>query len=108
MVSHGIISSTRFRKTANYQPPLKDFSEGSGFRHFISTPADEQRFSLNGKRFDPSDPAQWQQAERLMSKLAFLIRFNPDPLKGKPNRNLPNDYTYFLQMVAHLLVHSTI
>jgi hypothetical protein len=41
MVSHGIISSTRFRNTKNYQPPLKDFSEGSGFRHFISTPTDE-------------------------------------------------------------------
>ena len=43
-----------------------------------------------------------------MSKLAFLIRFNPDPLKGKPNRNLPSGYTYFLQIVAHDLVHSTI
>ena len=109
MASHGAISSARFRKTTNYQPPSKDLSEDSGgFCHFISTPADEQRFTLNGVRFDPSDPAQWEQAEKLMEKLAHLIRFNPDKNKEKPNPNLPSGYTYFLQIVAHDLVHSTI
>jgi hypothetical protein len=109
MASHGTISSTRFRKTGNYKPPSKFFSEeSSGFCHFFSTPTDEQRFTLDGVRFDPSDRAQWERAEKLMSKLAFLIRFNPDPLKKTPNPNLPSGYTYFLQVVAHDLVHSAI
>jgi hypothetical protein len=109
MASHGTISSTRFRKTESFKLPSKDISEGpSGFRHFISTPADEERFKLNGVRFDPSDADQWDEAENLMKRLAHLIRFNPDDNKNIPNPNLPSGYTYLLQIVAHDLVHSAI
>jgi len=107
MASHGTISSTRFRQTANYRS--KDSAEDpGGFCHFISPPAEEQRFTLDGIRFDPSDPDQWARAENLMARLAHLIRFNPDENKVKPNPNLPSGYTYFLQMIAHDLVHSAI
>ena len=113
MASHGTISSTRFRQTANDQPPSQAPAQGSaenpgGFCHFISTPSDDQRFTLEGDRFDPSDPDQWARAESLMKRLAHLIRFNPDENKARPNPNLPSGYTYFLQMVAHDLVHSAI
>jgi hypothetical protein len=109
MASHGAISSARFRKTANYQTsPRTPLENPRGFRHFISNPTDAQRFTLDGVRFDPSDPRQWQQAESLMKRLAYLIRFNPDPHKAEPNSNLPSGYTYFLQIVAHDLVHSSI
>lgn len=109
MASHGATSSTRFRKTANYQTSSKTPLEDSGgFGHFMSIPTDEQRFTLDGVQFDPSDPDQWKRAEELMSKLGNLIRFNPDPLKMEPNRNLPSGYTYFLQIVAHDVVHSAI
>ena len=75
MASHGTISSTRFRRTANYKLPSKGSSvDLGGFRHFISTPTDEQRFTLDGVRFDPSDPRQWARAENLMKRLAHLIR----------------------------------
>jgi len=43
-----------------------------------------------------------------MATLGHLIRWNPDPRKAAPNRNLPSGYTYFLQLVAHDLVHSSI
>ena len=109
MASHGAISSARFRNTANSQKSSRTRSEVSrGFCHFISSPTDAQCFTLDGVRFDPSDPGDWQRAETLMSKLGYLIRFNPDPHKAEPNRNLPSGYTYFLQMVAHDLVHSSI
>jgi hypothetical protein len=109
MASHGTISSTRVRKTPSYKLPSKAPSAASGgFCHFISPPEDEQRFTLNGDRFDPSDPGQWDRAEDLMKRLAHLIRFNPDDNKNKPNPNLPSGYTYFLQVVAHDLVHSAI
>jgi hypothetical protein len=80
----------------------------SGFCHFISSPSDAQRFTLDGTRFDPFDPARWQRAEKLMATLGFLVRWNSDPRKAKANRNLPSGYTYFLQLVAHDLVHSSI
>jgi len=109
MASHGAISSARFRSTANSQTSSRTRSEVSrGFCHFISSPTDAQCFTLDGVRFDPSDPGDWQRAETLMSKLGYLIRFNPDPHKAEPNLNLPSGYTYFLQIVAHDLVHSSI
>ncbi|MGY4628065.1 hypothetical protein [Bradyrhizobium sp. USDA 4486] len=86
MASHGTISSTQFRRTAHFQPRSRDLGEDPcGFCHFISTPADEQRFTLDGVRFDPSDHDQWARAESLMKRLAHLIRFNPDENKAKPN-----------------------
>jgi len=108
MASHGTISSALFRRTANFQTPTDSAEDPGGFCHFISSPAEEQRFTLGGIRFDPSDPGQWARAEDLMKRLAHLIRFNPDENKAKPNPNLPSGYTYFLQMVAHDLVHSAI
>jgi hypothetical protein len=109
MASHGAISSARFRKSANSQASPRTRSEVSrSFCHFISSPADAQCFTLDGVRFDPLDPAHWQRAETLMSKLGHLIRYNPDPRKAQPNRNLPSGYTYFLQTIAHDLVHSSI
>jgi hypothetical protein len=78
------------------------------FRHFIATPTNVQRFTLDGVRFNPADTRQWERAEKVMATLAHLIRFNPDPNKEKPNGNLPSGYTYFLQLVAHDLVHSSL
>ncbi|QOZ72818.1 Animal haem peroxidase [Bradyrhizobium arachidis] len=109
MASHGTISSTQFRRTAHFQPRSGEPGQDpGGFCHFISTPTEDQRFTLGGERFDPSDPDQWARAESLMKRLAHLIRFNPDENKARPNPNLPSGYTYFLQMVAHDLVHSAI
>src|SRR5690242_5935178 len=98
MASHGTISSTQFRRTAHFQPRSGEPGQDpGGFCHFISTPTEDQRFTLGGERFDPSDPDQWARAESLMKRLAHLIRFNPDENKARPNPNLPSGYTYFLQ-----------
>jgi hypothetical protein len=80
-----------------------------GFRHFIATPQDSERFTLGGKPFDPSDSASWARAESLMGKLAALCRMPPVNMTNDgTNRGLPSGYTYFLQLIAHDLVHSSV
>lgn len=109
MASHGTISPTRFHRAATLQPRSRDSDENpGGFCHFFATPTEAQRFTLEGARFDPSDREQWKRAESLMQRLAYLIRNNGDDTKTDLNRKLPSAYTYFLQMVAHDLVHSAI
>jgi hypothetical protein len=89
-----------------------------GFRHFLGVPDlgvpdDTQRFKLNGEVFDPSDAGSWKRAEDIMAKLAFLIINAPIPagesegMKKWLNPELPSGYTYFLQLIAHDLVHSS-
>jgi hypothetical protein len=83
-------------------PPLP------GFRHFKRRPKPEERFALDGKCFDPSNPIAWEHAERLMGKLATWCGVQPDPPPDLNNRGIPSGYTYFLQLVAHDLVHSSV
>jgi hypothetical protein len=80
----------------------------SGFCHFIADPSPEQRFTLKGKEFDPSSQEQWNEAERLMRSLAFFIRHAPKPTApDNGNPKVPSGYTYFAQLIAHDLVHSS-
>lgn len=77
-------------------------AEMNGFRHFLKTPTDNQRFTIDGKVFDPE--TMWDRADDLMQKLVRRIEVEPRP--GEPG--IPSGYTYFLQLVAHDLVHSTL
>jgi hypothetical protein len=95
---------------------LADPQQGaSGFRHFMGAlgPSRRQRFKLYGKPFDPSDARMWSKAEELMEKLAAIVWAEQPPkdengVSQEFNPNLPSGYTYFLQFVAHDLVHSSI
>jgi hypothetical protein len=79
-----------------------------GFRHFIHKPNLDQRFTLNGARFDPAHEESWARAERLMERLAALCLVPPLTHTNRNNPDLPSGYTYFLQLIAHDLVHSSI
>src|ERR1041385_8763834 len=79
-----------------------------GFRHFIKAPDIAQQFTLDGMPFDPSSPDSWMRGEYLMGKLAALCMVPPLDPKDGVNRDLPSGYSYFLQLIAHDLVHSSV
>jgi hypothetical protein len=82
----------------------KSRAETEGFRHFLDQtgPNEDQRFTIDGKPFDPE--TMWDRADALMQKLVRRIQQEPRP--NEPG--IPSGYTYFLQLVAHDVVHSTI
>lgn len=77
-------------------------AEMHGFRHFLKVPTENQQFTIDGKVFDPD--TMWDRADELMQKLVRRIELEPRP--DEPG--MPSGYTYFMQLVAHDLVHSTI
>jgi Animal haem peroxidase len=85
---------------ARYQAP--------GFRHFMGSlgPLSDERYTLNRIAFNPLSEKMCVAAEALMRKLAHIIVQEPEP--KEKNLRLPSGYTYFLQLVAHDLVHSSI
>ena len=87
-------------------PHLQSFP---GFRHFDKRPEDRDRFKFRGQLFDPSNPSVWQDADAVITKLAHWI-VDGGVLKPEDefNFDVPSGYTYFLQLVAHDLVHSSL
>jgi hypothetical protein len=79
-------------------------AETRGFRHFLGQkgPKEEQRFTIDDQVFDPV--TMWHRADELMQKLVRRIQQEPRP----NDPGIPSGYTYFLQLVAHDVVHSTI
>ena len=83
-------------------------SDPSGFRHFLGDPAPADRFTIDGVAYDPAVSAQRARGLELMRRLALRLEREPPPPGGSfDNPNIPSGYTYFLQLVAHDLVHST-
>jgi hypothetical protein len=80
----------------------KPRAEMEGFRHFLKVPTEAQRFTIDGAPFDPEK--MWGRADELMQKLVQRIEREP----RIDDRGIPSGYTYFLQLVAHDIVHSTI
>jgi hypothetical protein len=85
---------------AGNDPPIP------GFRHFIETPGPARQFSIDGLAFEPSDKQQFDTAQLLMKKLAGIIQLEPMPASFNPR--IPSGYTYFLQLLAHDLVNSSL
>jgi hypothetical protein len=80
----------------------------SGFRHFLGEPAPADRFAIDGTAYDPTHPGQRARGQQLMRRLALRLEREPPPRDGVfDNPNIPSGYTYFFQLVAHDLVHST-
>jgi hypothetical protein len=77
----------------------------SGFRHFLKDPDPSQQFTIDGARFDPADSVQQTRANGLMTKLADIMKVEPPP---GFNTDIPSGYTYFLQLIAHDLVESSL
>jgi hypothetical protein len=80
----------------------KPGAEMEGFRHFMKVPTEGQRFTIDGTVFDPEK--MWDRADELMQKLVRRIGLEPRP----DDPGIPSGYTYFLQLVAHDIVHSTL
>lgn len=95
-------------------PPSAGDGARPGFGHFIRPPAAAERYSIDGRRYDPSDLAARARADVLMRKLADAIetapvpRGNEDGLARWFNRTMPSGFTYLLQLVAHDLVNSSV
>src|SRR4051812_49118082 len=83
---------------------IKARAETPGFRHFLGQkgPKEEQRFTIDDEVFDPE--TMGGRADELMQKLVRRIQQEPRP----NDPGIPSGYTYFLQLVAHDVVHSTI
>jgi hypothetical protein len=83
---------------------IKARAETEGFRHFLDQKGlkEEQRFTIDDKIFDPE--TMKDRADDLMQKLVRRIQQEPRP----NDPGIPSGYTYFLQLVAHDVVHSTI
>jgi hypothetical protein len=85
-----------------------------GFRHFLGAPRPSQRFTVYG--IDPlTMPAHLPRVRGLMDKLSRRMDAQlPWPAHGDAsierweNPRIPSGYTYFLQFLAHDLVHSAI
>ena len=68
----------------------------------MKVPTEGQRFTIDGTVFDPEK--MWDRADELMQKLVRRIGLEPRP----DDPGIPSGYTYFLQLVAHDIVHSTL
>jgi hypothetical protein len=77
----------------------------SGFRHFLKDPEPSQQFTIDGARFVPTDSGHRTRANGLMTKLADIMKVEPPP---GFNTDIPSGYTYFLQLIAHDLVESSL
>jgi hypothetical protein len=75
-----------------------------GFRHFLGTPAAEERFQVDGE--DPrSSPAALATLRRRLRGLATLMGARPPGSAENPN--LPAGYTYLAQLAAHDMVSTS-
>jgi hypothetical protein len=85
-----------------------------GFRHFLGSPQQSQRFRVFG--IDPLEsPAHLTEIRALMNRLSRRmdaeIRWpsrQGSALEHWENPSIPSGYTYLLQFIAHDLVHSAI
>jgi len=77
----------------------------SGFKHFLGDPKPAQQFTIDGVRFDPKNSDQKARANSLMTQLAKIMTFEP---LADFNPDIPSGYTYFLQLIAHDLVESSL
>ena len=77
----------------------------SGFKHFLRDPKPAQQFTIDGVRFDPKNSDQKARANSLMTQLAKIMTFEP---LADFNPDIPSGYTYFLQLIAHDLVESSL
>ena len=119
MSAHGTISLwTALQGTALQSTALQDRPTGSqpslmpdncppGFKHFLKDPDASQQFAIDGVPFNPKDSGQRARAESLMEKLAGIIQVEP-PAPRSFNPDIPSGYTYFLQLIAHDLVESSL
>ena len=85
-----------------------------GFRHFLKEPTPEQRFRIYGPPPHASE-ANLRKLRLLMGHLANRMRDEfkwpahaAAGLQPWENPDIPSGYTYFLQLVAHDLVHSSV
>ena len=120
MTMHGDMSFWAFLKWDRNQKShafKRDLYAHPGFRHFMGAvgPGPDQQFALYNRPFDPSDVYMWQDAERVMDKLAYVMTFelidtdeDDDGVLRCLNRSIPSGYTYLLQIAAHDLVHSSL
>src|SRR5258708_15384087 len=93
-------------KSTGSSPPLAP--DPAGFRHFFPDATPNDRITLDGKQFDPSDQNAWKRAEALMAKLAQLCMVAPAAPTSRENPALQSGYTYLLQVVAHDIVHISV
>jgi len=96
------------RPTSAETPPAEAETDNcpSGFRHFLKNPDASQRFTIDGKPFDPSNPDQFKRAGDLMTRLGNIMQAGPQPKEF--NTDIPSGYTYLLQLIAHDLVESSL
>lgn len=95
--------------------------EITGFRHFMGPPQPDQTFKIYGR--DPHKcPENTEMLRTLMGRVALHmvddIKWAPHAVRGaeradqspepSENPNLPSGYTYFLQLVAHDLVQTSL
>jgi hypothetical protein len=109
MTAHGTISlwtALQYRATGPQAGAAPD-NGPRGFRHFLKDPDFSQRFAIDGVPFDPKDLSQLRRAQGLMEKLAGIIQVEP-PAPQDFNPDIPSGYTYFLQLIAHDLVASSL
>src|SRR5947199_697614 len=90
----------------------RDGATARGFRHFLGTPRDAQRYKAYG--IDPLlVPAHVPAVRALMNRLSRRMDAEihwpshaDTSLERWENPRIPSGYTYLLQFVAHDLVHS--
>lgn len=67
-------------------------------------------FSIGHGPYNPSDAVSRHAGDELMRRLAKRLEREPPPagpLNAIDNPTIPSGYTYFLQLVAHDIVHSS-
>ena len=104
MNAHGKIGPSVVLSNSSALSGSLDDQPLPGFRHFLRTPDDDQRFAIDGVTFDPKQ--HLGRANELMGKLAgLMVAATPGP---RENDTIPSGYTYFLQLLAHDLVNTSL
>ena len=115
MSAHGTISLWIADRSAKYEPATAKSSRSplapgpnncpAGFRHLLHDPDASQQFTIDGVPFDPKSSQQRDRAAKLTTMLSEIMKVEPSP---GFNRDIPSGYTYFLQLIAHDLVESSL
>jgi hypothetical protein len=86
-----------------------------GFRHFLKEPTPEQRFRIYDGLLPHASEESLCKLRLLMGHLANRMRdeykwpaHSTAGLQPWENPHIPSGYTYFLQLVAHDLVHTSV
>lgn len=96
---------------ASFEAPLPE-EPLPGFRHFLATPRDHQRFRIGAEAPHSSEAAS-RSCRTLLSRLAarMTVPYRWPSQAHEPcweNPGLPSGYTYLLQLVAHDLVQTSL